>query len=319
MVNKLSVAELFKKFPFEVLHKHKPEETYIRNSGVSRIGIDLATPYKHVINWEYSGAICLGLSELNFFKNLTQKEITKKMDIIKQLNPPLLILNRSWGEADRKRIVKEMGKDTTVNIAFLNMSSQDIYYVLSPYIAKKISPTLTLHGTLLSVFGVGTLITGDSGIGKSETAMELIKTGHLFVADDAVEIYNFGQQIYGRSSQIAKHYIEVRGLGILNVARMFGKQVTLRETPIQVVVELVSPDNGKNQLNKFERIGHTQRYEEIAGAKIAKYYIPIQAGRSVSNMIESAVIDYKLKQGGYNSGDEYLANYNKILEKNSKK
>jgi len=317
MKNKLTVAELFNKFPFEVLHSYKPEKTYIKSSGVARIGIDLATPYKHKINWEYTSAICLGLSELNFFKHLSPRELKKKMNIIKKLNPPLLILNHSWNKSDRERIVKEMG-NTKVNIAFLDMTSTDIYYVLSPYIAKKIAPTLTLHGTLMSIYGVGTLLIGESGCGKSETAMELMKSGHLFVADDAVEIFNFGQQIYGRSSLIAKHYIEVRGLGILNVARMFGKQVTLRETPIQMVVELVKPD-AKNQLNKFERVGQNQKFHTIAGVKIPKYYLPIQAGRSISHMIESAVINYKLKLGGYNSADEYVANYNRILEENNKK
>jgi len=167
----------------------------------------------------------------------------------------------------------------------------------------------------MNIYGDGVLIIGESGTGKSEIAMELLKSGHLFVADDAVMVYNFGQSLYGHASDVARHFIEVRGLGILNVCRMFGRQKTLRETKINVVCEIVNPidKDGKNTLNKFERIGQKQSYEIIRGVKIPKYYIPLTVGRSAATLIESAVSDYKLKLSGYNSANEYMKNFNDVI------
>ena len=145
--------------------------------------------------------------------------------------------------------------------------------------------------------------------------MELIKGGHLFVGDDAIDVYNFGSSLYGHPSEIAKQFIEVRGLGVLDVGRMFGRQKTLSEAHIQMMVRLVNPETSKTQLNKFERVGAKQHFEIIRGVKIPKYYIPVTAGRPTASLIESAVVDYKLKKQGYNSGKEFLQNFNKVLKK----
>lgn len=317
MKNKIVVSDLLKKFDFKIINKGKPGSRYITSSGVARIGIELATNIKPVYS-KQTNIICFGSSELNFFKKSTPVVLKKIMKKVKKLSPPMIILNAAFKTDDIKRLMKAMGK-TDIPIVYLNMSSADIYIELSPWVAKKLAPTSVYHGTLISIFGIGVLIMGDSGTGKSEAAMELIKAGHLFVGDDAIEVYNYGQAIYGHSSDVAKHFIEVRGLGILNVARMFGRQKTLREAPIDMVVDLVSTKDQIKKLNTFERLGKSQQKMLIKGVKVPKYLIPIATGRPTASLIESAVIDFKLKMGGYNSANEYLNNYDSVIRTNQKR
>lgn len=316
MPKKLAVKELLKKFEFNVLNKGKPSNRYITSSGLARIGIEITTTIKPAYK-KQTNPVVFGTSELNYFKQCSPLQLRRMARRVKKLNPPIIILNSSFKADDARRIVRAFGR-TDITIANLPMSSTDMYFELSPWIARKIAPSSIIHGTLMSIYGVGVLITGDSGTGKSEAAMELLKTGRMFVGDDAIEVYNYGQAIYGHPSDIAKQFIEVRGLGILDVSRMFGWQATLPETQIHMIVYLVNPELSKKNLNDFERLGVSQATEKIRGVKLPKYYIPVTAGRPTASLIESAVVDYKMKRAGYNSAENYLENYDKVLTKGGK-
>lgn len=316
MSKKIAVKEVLNKFEFNVVNKGKPTTRYITSSGIARIGIELSTNIKPAYK-KQTNPVCFGTSELNYFKQSSPAALRKMMRRVKKLNPPMIILNSAFKADDIKRILKALGK-TDITVASANMSSTDIYFELSPWIARKIAPSSIIHGTLMSIYGIGVLITGDSGTGKSEAAMELLKTGRMFVGDDAIEVYNYGQAIYGHPSNIAKQFIEVRGLGILDVSRMFGWQATLPETQIHMTVHLVNPELGKKTLNDFERLGVSQQTEKIRGVKLPKYFIPVTAGRPTASLIESAVVDYKMKRAGYNSAESYLENYDKVLTRRRK-
>lgn len=316
MTKKIPVKELLNKFDVQVVNKGRPSRRYITSSGIARIGIELATNIKTAYR-KQTNPVCFGTSELNYFKQVSPRQLKNMMNRVKKLNPPMIILNSAFKQDDIRMVLKAFGK-TDITIASVNMSSTDIYFVLSPWIARKIAPSTVVHGTLMSIYGVGVLITGDSGTGKSEAAMELLKAGRMFVGDDAIEVYNYGQAIYGRPSDVAKHFMEVRGLGILDISRMFGWQATLPETQINMVVYLVNPELSKKHLNEFERLGVTQQTEKIRGVKLKKYFIPVTAGRPTASLIESAVIDYKMKRAGYNSAATYLENYDKVITKGGK-
>lgn len=313
MAKKIAVNEMLKKFDFKVVNRGKASKHYITSSGVARIGVELCTNVKPAYK-KQTNPVCFGGSELNYFKQCTPRQLKVVMNRVKKLNPPMIILNSSFKQEDIKTLLRAFGK-TDITIASLPMSSTDIYFDISPWIAKKIAPSSVIHGTLMSIYGVGVLITGDSGTGKSEAAMELLKAGRMFVGDDAIEVYNYGRAIFGHPSDIAKQFIEVRGLGILDVTRMFGWQSTLPETQIHMMVHLVNPEISKMNLNEFERLGIEQHSEKIRGIKIPKYFIPVTAGRPTGSLIESAVIDYKMKRAGYNSAETYLQNYDKVLTK----
>lgn len=318
MKKKIVVADLLNNITHQVINKGRPKSRYITSSGIARIGIELATDIAPMYK-KQTNVICFGLSELNLFKHSNFKKLKKIMHKVKRLDPPMLILNNAFKEPkDVEMVMKAFGR-TSIPIVYVNKPSAEIYIELSPWISKQLASTSIYHGTLLSIFGVGVLITGDPGSGKSEAAMELIKTGHhLFVGDDAIEIYNYGQAIYGHSTEIAKHFLEVRGLGILNIARMFGRQTTLRECEISMIVDLVSTKDQTKKLNTFERLGATQPKVLIKGVAIPKYSLPVATGRPIFSLIESAVIDFKLKHGGYNSAYEYLNNYDKVITETQK-
>lgn len=317
MLKKIPVKELLKKFDFQVINKGRPSRRYITSSGIARIGIELATNIKPAYK-KQTNPVCFGTSELNYFKQATPRALRQMMNRVKRLNPPLIILNRAFKTDNIKQLLKAVGK-TDITIASLNMSSTDIYFEISPWIARKIAPSSIIHGTLMSIYGVGVLITGDSGTGKSEAAMELLKAGRMFIGDDAIEVYNYGHSIFGRPTDIAKQFMEVRGLGILDVSRMFGWQATLQEAHIDMVVYLVNPETSKKNLNDFERLGVSQPTERIRGVSLPKYYIPVTAGRPTASLIESAVIDFKMKKAGYNSAQTYLENYDKVITKGARK
>lgn len=316
MTKKISVKDLLKKFDFNVVHKGKMRSRYITSSGIARIGIELSTNTKPAYV-KQTNPVCFGTSELNYFIKCSPAQWKRAVKRVKQLNPPMIILNSAFKPEHIKKVVKDFG-NTDITIASINMNSTDIYFEISPWIARKMAPTSVIHGTLMSIYGIGVLITGDSGTGKSEAAMELLKTGHMFVGDDAIEVYNFGQAIHGRPSSVAKQFIEVRGLGILDVSRMFGWQKTLHESQINMIVHLVNPEQSKKNLNNFERLGTVQQKEKIRGVSIPKYFIPVTAGRPTASLIESAVVDFKLKKAGYNSAETYLENYDKVITKGGK-
>lgn len=316
MAKKISVKELIDKFDCQVVNKGRPSSRYITSSGVARIGIELATNVKPAYQ-KQTNPVVFGTSELNYFKQATPNALKKMMNRVKKLNPPMIILNSAFKHDNIKKLLKAFGK-TEITIVSLGMSSTDIYFEISPWIARKIAPSSVIHGTLMSIYGMGVLITGDSGTGKSEAAMELLKQGHMFIGDDAIEVYNYGHSIYGQPSNIAKQYIEVRGLGILDVSRMFGWQKTLKTTQVNMIVHLVNPELSHKKLNDFERIGIEHHNEKIRGVPIPKYFIPVTVGRPTASLIESAVVDFKLKKAGYNSAETYLENYEKILSKGGK-
>ncbi len=313
MAKRISVKDVLKKFDFHVVNKGKPYSRYITSSGMGRIGIELSTNIKPAYS-KQTNPVCFGTSELNYFKQVSPRALKSIMNRVKRLDPPMIILNSAFKQDNIVRLLKAFGK-TDITIASINMSSTDLYFELSPWIAKHIAPSSIIHGTLMSIYGIGVLITGDSGTGKSEAAMELLKQGRMFIGDDAIEVYNFGHSIYGRPSDIAKQFMEVRGLGILDVSRMFGWQKTLQETQIHMIVHLVNPELSKQQLNKFERIGIEHQHERIRGVRIPKYFIPVTAGRPTASLIESAVVDFKLRKAGYNSAQTYLTNYDKVITK----
>jgi HPr kinase/phosphorylase len=147
-------------------------------------------------------------------------------------------------------------------------------------------------------------------VGKSELAMELIKKGHIFVADDAIDVANVAGRLFGIPNAIANNFIEVRGLGVLNIPKMFGVEKIQNSSNVDLIIELVRDDNVNTQT--FERVGNNTQYQYVEKVKIPYYKLPITPGRKMSDLIESAVVDFKLKERGYNSGEEFIKNFNKI-------
>lgn len=177
-------------------------------------------------------------------------------------------------------------KETTLQINNLIM-----------YLNEELAQKTTVHGVLLDVSGVGVLLTGKSGIGKSETALELVKRGHRLVADDAVIIKRVQNNLIGRSPEIIKHFMEIRGIGILDVKRIYGIGSVSDAKTINLVIEMEHWDNKK----MYDRLGGNQLFEEILGVYVPKMVIPITPGRNLPIIIEAAATTHTLKKSGYDA------------------
>ena len=167
----------------------------------------------------------------------------------------------------------------------------------------KLAPCITIHGVLVDVFGVGVLMMGESGIGKSEAALELIKRGHRLVTDDAVEIHKVSEEtLFGTAPDVTKHFIELRGIGIIDVKSLFGVESVIDTQAIDMVVKLEEWDRDA----EYDRVGLEDRYTEILGNKLVCYTIPLRPGRNLALIIETAAVNHRQKMMGYNAARELL-------------
>ena len=184
-------------------------------------------------------------------------------------------------------------------------------------LAEIFAPRQSIHGVLVEVYGLGILILGDSGVGKSETALELIHRGHRLVADDVVDIHCVnGNNLMGTgANKIIAHHMEIRGMGIINVTHLFGVGAIRDRKEIQLVVNLVEWDSQKN----YDRIGMEEQYMEILGVKIPRLEIPVKPGRNVPIIIMTAAMNERLKKMGYNAAREFNQNILKWLESDTAK
>ena len=169
--------------------------------------------------------------------------------------------------------------------------------------SEALAPRQTCHGVLLDVFGVGLMITGESGVGKSECALELIKHGHQLVADDVVDISRVGRALFGESPEMVRDFMELRGVGIINVARVFGSGAVKMSEKVDLVVELEPLDKTKN----YSRTGLETDTTDIMGIQLPCTVIPVMPGRNLAVILEAAAINNRQKKMGYNAARELLA------------
>lgn len=181
-------------------------------------------------------------------------------------------------------------------------------YVLN----EELAPRITIHGVLVDVYGEGVLIIGESGIGKSEAALELIKRGHRLVSDDVVEIKKIGEDmLMGTAPDITRYLIELRGIGIIDVKTLFGVESVKETQTINLVIQLEE----WNREKEYDRLGLEEQYTEFLGHKVESHSIPIRPGRNLAIIVESAAVNYRQKQMGYNAAHELYRRFNNNLQK----
>ena len=183
---------------------------------------------------------------------------------------------------------------------------------LSNYLDSKLAPHVTVHGVLVDVYGIGVLIKGESSIGKSETALELIQKGHRLVADDAVEIRKVDDsRLVGQAPEILKHYMEIRGIGIIDVKSLYGVGAIKNQKSIGLVIEL----ENWNQQKYYDRLGLDREYEEILGMQIEKLVIPVKPGRNTSMIIEVAAMNFRQRGMGIDAAQEFTKKLSEVIDK----
>ena len=195
----------------------------------------------------------------------------------------------------------------------MNRSNRSLEIIIISYLKAALAPRITRHGVLMEIYGEGILLTGESGIGKSEAALELIKRGHRLVTDDVVEIRKVSDDtLIGTAPDITRHFIELRGIGIIDVKTLFGVESVKETQGIDMVIHLEDWDKEK----EYDRFGLEEEYTEILGNKIVCHNLPIRPGRNLAVIVESAAVNWRQKKMGYNAALEFTEQINRHFDEN---
>lgn len=274
-----------------------PEERLVSSADINRPGLALSG---YLDYFDSDRIQILGKNEHSFLENLPHDLRESHINELVSTNPPAIIIAR---ELEVLPELLEACQVHRVPLLVSKESTSTLMATLIAYLNVQLAPRITRHGVLVEVYGEGVLLMGDSGIGKSETAMELIKRGHRLIADDAVEIRRVSAKtLVGSSPDNIRHFIELRGIGIVNVRRMYGIGSVKNTEKINMVIQMEPWEQGKN----YDRMGLDGETVNILGIEVPSITIPVSPGRNLAIIIESAAMNNRQKKMGYNAAQELL-------------
>lgn len=292
LIDKMKLKNLTPNIPIETIKITQPD--------INRPALQLAGFFEH---FEATRVQIIGFVEYTYLQSL---EPERKREVYEQLlshEIPCIVFCRDL-EPDELMIKTAEEK----NVPLLNTSKATSSFMAEVirWLNVKLAPSISIHGVLVDVYGEGLLITGESGIGKSEAALELIKRGHRLVTDDVVEIRKVSDDtLIGTAPDITRHFIELRGIGIVDVKTLFGVESVKETQSIDLVIRLEDWDKDKD----YDRLGLEEEYTEYLGNKIVCHNIPIRPGRNLAIICESAAVNHRQKKMGYNAAKEL---YNRV-------
>jgi HPr kinase/phosphorylase len=248
--------------------------------------------------------------EISYLNKLGQAERTAIYDRLFSYKFPALIISRN---IPVDPVCLAMAKKHNVTVLRSPEVTSNLVSAIVSYLKVELAPRITRHGVLMEVYGEGLLLMGESGIGKSETAIELVKRGHRLIADDAVEIKRISERsLVGSAPALIRDYIELRGIGIINVAKLFGIGAVKAENQIDMVVNIVPWNTQK----VYDRLGLEDQYEELLGVKVPMNTIPVTPGRNLAVILEVAAMNNRQRRMGYNAALEFTEQINRHFDQN---
>jgi len=291
------VETLAKDNNLELLAGKEGLRAVIDEDEISRPGLEFTGFFDFFDN---KRLVLIGTKDATFLDTLNEDTIRKNVEELFKHNPPCFVFS---GRVKVNQIFYEMAEKYKIAIFRSPLRTTQTSSKLYSYLQDKLAERLSIHGTLMDINGMGTLIIGKSGIGKSETALDLIKRGHQLIADDLVEIIEKEPgNLIGTSPKLLQRYMEIRGIGIVDVVTMFGASSYRQRKNIRLVVELQAWDGQK----VYDRLGLEQQKIKYFNTEISKVDIPVLPGRTVSLLVESAAMNEKLKLLGHNSAKEFV-------------
>ncbi|MBS4174046.1 HPr(Ser) kinase/phosphatase [Bacillus sp. FJAT-49736] len=306
---KVRVEDIIKKFNLELISGEEGIHRPITTSDISRPGLELAGFFNY---YPADRIQLLGMTEITFSERLDGEERKNRMQQLCSDLTPGIVISRGL-EVPEELI--EASTEYSVPVMRTNMKTTRFSSHLTNYLEFKLAPTTAVHGVLVDIYGVGVLITGKSGVGKSEAALELVKRGHRLVADDCVEIRQEDtDSLIGNAPDLIEHLLEIRGLGIINVMTLFGAGAVRSHKRITMVAHLELWD----QMKQYDRLGLDEEKIKIIDTELPRLTIPVRPGRNLAIIIEVAAMNYRLKKMGVNAAQQFneqLANVIKNGEK----
>lgn len=277
----------------------------IKEVSINRPGIELAGFFNSPRS---KRLIFFGNHEIDYCEMLEEDKLKKAYDFLLCEECPGAIICQG---RDCPPLLLEIAKERDFPIYLTNRQTNDFNVESVIYLQDALAPYKAVHATLVEIYSTGVLILGESGIGKSEIALELVKKGHQLIADDRVDVSCVRGKLYGEAPELLKGMMEVRGIGIIDIARMFGINALVKKMEISYAIELVKYDPKKD----VDRLGDNTKYYEIHDHKIPLLQIPVYAGRNLSEIIEVAVTNLKLKDDGIDSTHDFKVRLNELIER----
>ena len=303
--NTVKVKTLQKHFHFEEIYSDEISlEKLITTVEPNRPGLELVGFYDGI---NYKQGIIIGTKETNFLSKMPSDKVREVFDNILSDMTPFVLFTHSNNCPNE---ILDIAKQKHITLLRSKRKGSLVSMEIMLYIHEKLSSRTLYHGTLIEMYGEGVLLIGDSGIGKSEIALELVKKGHRFVADDAVMVHRLQNHVYGQSCDHLKHLLEVRGIGLIDVYSMFGITAVQEYSEIDYVIHLTTLD----KVNSKDRLQTNITYKEICGVKRPEITLPVTSGRSMANLVEAAVISLRLQSIGVNPAKDLITRYDKILK-----
>lgn len=297
----VTITELIKKMKMKnVLPEIDTDKVVLSHPDVNRPALQLTGFFDH---FDRERVQIIGYVEQAYINTLPREVRVERYDKLLSSEIPCVVYSRGQ-EPDED--MQNLCLHYQVPLMVSEKSTSDLMAEVIRWLKVKLAPCISIHGVLVDVFGEGVLIMGESGIGKSEAALELIKRGHRLVSDDVVEIRKVSDAtLVGSAPDITKHFIELRGIGIIDVKSLYGVESVKDTQNIDMVIKLEDWDKDK----EYDRLGLEDRYTEFLGNQVVCHNIPIRPGRNLAIIVESAAVNYRQKKMGYNAAQEL---YNRV-------
>ena len=297
----VTITEIINKLNLQnVTPEIDTDKIVVSHPDVNRPALQLTGFFEHFDNERVQ---IIGFVEQAYLNTLTVERKREIYDRLLACQIPCLIYSRSMGPDED---MLEMANHYGVPCLISAKSTSDLMAEVIRWLNVKLAPCISIHGVLVDVFGEGVLIMGESGIGKSEAALELIKRGHRLVTDDVVELRKVSDDtLIGSAPDITRHFIELRGIGIIDVKTLFGVESIKDTQSIDMVIKLEDWNKDK----EYDRLGLEDQYTEFLGNRVVCHSIPIRPGRNLAIIVESAAVNHRQKKMGYNAAKEL---YNRV-------
>ncbi|MFZ7132206.1 MAG: HPr(Ser) kinase/phosphatase [Eubacteriales bacterium] len=293
---RISIKQLCSDLNLKIIYNAGQEEIALTNSSINRPGLQLYGFYEH---FDFDRVQIIGKVESAYLSHLCYEDKVEQVN--KLLSYPFPCLVIAWGIEVEDYMMQAAIQHSKIILQSKRDTSR-IIYKLMHYLDDYLAPVISIHGVLVEVYGIGVLITGSSGVGKSETALELVKRGHRLISDDVVEIKKIGDiHLIGRAPELLKQYMEIRGVGIIDVRTLYGIGAVKESVEIDMCIHLEKWEDGQY----YDRLGLENEYMDILGIQVTKVTIPVSSGRNLAIIIETAARNNRQKVMGINSAKEF--------------